>query len=240
MLGHLCDISLNDSEQAQGQQGVLGVLTRSHDYLSHLRHNRVQRMLTIVPMRKILLGGFLGGLVLFVWSAIAHMPPLGTAGERVVVASQERGVLEMLGNSMHERAIYVLPGIDPNSTASEQQAWAARYARGPAAVVAFNPQPADRAWAGSSFATWFTVEFLSDMIVGFLGACIALGLSNAIGFWPRAMLIGSIGLAATIDIDVSYWNWYGFPTTYLLAQFFDHVVGWFLMGLVVSRICRRP
>jgi hypothetical protein len=172
-------------------------------------------------MKKIILGGIAGGFVLFVWSVIAHMPPLGTAGERVVASAREPVVLTALGGSMPERAIYILPGTS-----------------GPAAVVAFSPRPADRAWLGSSFATWISIEFLSDMAAGFFGALIAASLSSGLGFWQRAFLMATIGLVATIDIDGSYWNWYGFPTSYLLAQFVDHVGGWFLAGLVFSALRR--
>jgi hypothetical protein len=190
-------------------------------------------------MKQIVIGGILGGLVLFVWSAIAHMPPLGTAGERLVDPAQEPAVLNALRGSMTERAIYILPGPGKATTPAEQHAWAARYARGPAAVVAFSPRPADRAWAGSNFGTWISTEFLSDMAAAFLGAFIAVSLSSTLGFWQRAFLMATIGVIATIDIDGSYWNWYGFPTSYLLAQFADHVGGWFLAGLVLARVCRR-
>ncbi|MDQ6801056.1 MAG: hypothetical protein M3041_09490 [Acidobacteriota bacterium] len=190
-------------------------------------------------MKKIVFGGIAGGLVLFVWSAIAHMPPLGTAGERVVASDRELAILAALGGSMPERAIYILPGTSGAATAAQQQEWATRFARGPAAVVAFNPRPADRAWLGSNFATWICIEFVSDMVAGFVGALIAASLSSGLGFWRRALLMATIGLVATIDIDGSYWNWYGFPTSYLLAQFVDHAGGWFLAGLVFARV-RRP
>lgn len=181
-------------------------------------------------MKKIILGGTLGGLVLFVWSAIAHLPPIGTAGERIVAASREAEVLKALSGSMSERALYMLPGLDPK-----------KYEAGPAAVVAFNPRPADRAWAGSFFKTVFVNEFLFDILAGLFGATIAAGLSGALGFWRRVFLLTTIGLIAILDIDGSYWNWYGFPTSFFLAQCVDHIGGWFFAGLVMARVCRpRP
>ena len=75
-------------------------------------------------------------------------------------------------------------------------------------------------------------------IIGLVGALIAANLSSALGYWPRVLLLAAIGALATIDIDASYWNWYAFPTPFLLAQFLDHVGGWFLAGLVLARICR--
>jgi len=193
-------------------------------------------------MKKIILGGTLGGLVLFVWSAIAHMPPIGTAGERIVASSNEPAVLKALSDSMTERALYMVPGLDPKRPAAEQQAWSVRYEHGPAAVVAFSPRPADRAWAGSSFATFFIVEFLGAILVGLLGATIGISLSGTLGFWPRALVLAMVGVISTIDIDGSYWNWYGFPTSFFLAQCVDHVGGWFLAGLVIAGVCRpvRP
>ena len=189
-------------------------------------------------MKRITLGGTLGGLVLFVWSAIAHIPPIGTAGERIVAPSKEPAVLNALGDSMTERALYILPGFDPKLSAAEKQAWTTRFERGPAAVVAFNPHPAGRAWAGSYFATIFLNEFLGAILVGILGAAIAINLSGALRFWPRVLLLAIVGVVATIDIDGSYWNWYGFPSSYFLAQCLDHVGGWFLAGLVIARVCR--
>jgi hypothetical protein len=47
------------------------------------------------------------------------------------------------------------------------------------------------------------------------------------------------GLLGGLVLYVSQWNWYAFPTAYMLAQAVDHTVGWFLAGLVLARICRE-
>ena len=36
----------------------------------------------------------------------------------------------------------------------------------------------------------------------------------------------------------SYWNWYGFPTEFEIAEAVDQVVGWFLGGLVLAALVR--
>ena len=43
----------------------------------------------------------------------------------------------------------------------------------------------------------------------------------------------------TLDVDVSYWNWYGFPVSYTIAQLVDHGIGYLLAGFVLARICRE-
>ena len=191
-------------------------------------------------MNRIILGGILGALVLFGWSAIAHMPPLGTAGLRMLPPAPEDSVIAALRGAMHERAIYILPGIDPtrSQTPEEQQAWMVKFEAGPAAVVAYNPHPAERAHIGSAFATWFAIEFAGDIFVALLAALIASSFSRSLGYWPRVLLVAALGLIGTVDIDLSYWNWYAFPTPYFVAQLADHVGGWFLAGLVLARVCR--
>ncbi|HYM63032.1 MAG TPA: hypothetical protein VEZ11_19245 [Thermoanaerobaculia bacterium] len=190
-------------------------------------------------MKKIMLGGLLGGLALFAWSFIAHLPPVGTAGEKTLTPEQGDVVLKIMHSSMKQRAIYILPGMNlDRQTPADKDAWLAKFEAGPAAVIAFNPHPAEQAFGGGPFATWMLIELVSDIAAAFLGAAIASGLSNSLGYWPRVLLLTAIGLLATIDIDVSYWNWFAFPTKYLLAQFVDHVGGWFVTGLVLARVCR--
>jgi hypothetical protein len=191
-------------------------------------------------MKQVALGGTLAGIVLFVWSWVAHLPPLGTAGYRAVPAAQEAPLLSALQGALHERAIHLLPGMDVTHpmTPEEQQAWMARYEAGPAALIVFIPHPGERAFAGSLFASWFALEFITDMLAAWLAAAIALGLSTTLGYWRRVLLLSTLGLIVTIDSDASYWNWYGFPTANLLAQLVDHAGGWFLAGLVLARFCQ--
>src|SRR5438034_9358280 len=66
----------------------------------------------------------------------------------------------------------------------------------------------------------------------------AAGPPGSVGFLRRALLVALLGLLEAFDIDVSQWNWYSFPTPYMLAQLVDHTVGWFLAGLVLARVCR--
>jgi hypothetical protein len=182
-------------------------------------------------MKRTLLAGLLGGLALFGWSFVAHLPPIGTAGERAVSPEQGDVVLNAMTSAMPDRAIYVLPGLE-----ADQHTWLAKFERGPAAVVAYNPHPADQVLPGGPFVTWMLIEFVTALIDGLLGATLAARLAGTLGYWPRVFVVASVGLIATIDIDVSYWNWYAFPTSFLLAQFFDHVGGWFMAGLVMARM----
>jgi len=49
-------------------------------------------------------------------------------------------------------------------------------------------------------------------------------------------LLGLLGFAA---VELSYWNWYGFPVAYEIGQFLDQIVGMIVAGTVIALIMRR-
>ncbi len=193
-------------------------------------------------MKRLIVGAVLAGLVLFVWGAISHEAlPLGRAGLRVMPREKEAAVLAAMSGAMDERAVYIFPGMDPDEPASEaeQKAFFARYEAGPGGIVAFDPRPGTRAVGGSLFGTLFGTELLSNVLAAFVAGFVILHVPGSTGYARRVVLVGVLGLLVTLDVDASYWNWYGFPTSYFLAQAVDHTVGWLLAGLVLARVCRR-
>jgi hypothetical protein len=187
-------------------------------------------------MKKAILGGVLGGLALFVWGMVSHMAlPLGEVGVRSIPPSVEPAALAAMSSAMSERALYVFPGMDMSHSpsAEEQKAWQAKFDAGPAGIVVFNPKPT------GSIPTWLGTELAANILAALMAAIVMLHVPGSVGFGKRAALVALLGLLETFDIDLSQWNWYSFPTTYMLAQAVDHTVGWFLAGLVLARVCRE-
>ena len=54
----------------------------------------------------------------------------------------------------------------------------------------------------------------------------------------RAMAVGLMGVFEWLDINVSYWNWYKFPTAFTVASLVEQLIGWTLAGLVMALILR--
>src|SRR5215475_3542503 len=131
------------------------------------------------------LGGLFGGIALFVWSFVAHLPPVGTAGYDAVPPSADRPALAALQRAMHQRAIYFLPRLSLTSTPEERSEWTARYEAGPAALIVYDPHPGSRAIGGSVFTGQILIEFLTAVLAAFFGAAIAVSLSNTLRYWPR-------------------------------------------------------
>jgi hypothetical protein len=58
------------------------------------------------------------------------------------------------------------------------------------------------------------------------------------GFVVRAACVTLMGIFASFVTNVPFWNWYGFPRDFTAAQIVEHVVGWFLAGIVLAAIVR--
>jgi len=186
-------------------------------------------------MQRVILGGVLGGLVLFVWGAISHMAlPLGHAGIGTMNAEREPQVLEAMRGAMSERLIYMFPGGDTqNMSPAELGEWQRRNAAGPSGLVVFDPGPGAEL-GGLTLGT----ELLSNILLCLLVSVFVMHLAPGLGYGTKVLLISMMGLATVLSIEASYWNWYRFPTSYFVAQAVDGVVGAFLAGLVIAKVVR--
>ncbi len=184
-------------------------------------------------MKRILLGGTFAGLVVFLWSAVDHMAlPTGRMGLKTL--PQEDLVLGAMSTAIKEPGFYIFPGIDLSKTPTdeEQKAYAAKYTAGPTGILVYHPggeplmQPRQ-----------LSTELASDILAAWIAA-FAVSLTSA-SFGKRVLLVTLLGLFAWLSITVSYWNWYRFPSAYVVAEAVDQVGGWLCGGLVLAAVFRR-
>jgi hypothetical protein len=168
-----------------------------------------------------LVAGLLAGVVVFVWGMVSHMAlPLGEAG--VSRLPDEAAALAPLAERIHDHALYVFPGeTDPAK-------WEEAYRSRPSGLLVFHP-----AGAPLSMGRRLGVELATNLLGGLLMALL-LGATLVTGAVPRLAFGAALGAFASLAIDFSYWNWYGFPSAYLAAQLVDQVVAWALAALVAG------
>lgn len=58
-------------------------------------------------------------------------------------------------------------------------------------------------------------------------------------FGARLGFVTVAGVLAAIATNISYWNWYGFPTVYTAAYIFTQVVGFFLAGIAIALVLKN-
>jgi hypothetical protein len=181
---------------------------------------------------KVLLGGIVAGLVVFCWGAISHMAtPIGTMG--IGQIPDEEKVAAAMKDSIHSPGFYFFPGRDMSKTMSksEESAYAARLRQGPSGVLVIHPEGSE------GMSPRLLLTELGTSIVAALLAAIVLTQVRS-GFPGRVLVVTLMGVFGFVSINVSYWNWFGFPTAYTIGAALDEIIGWFLGGLALAAIVR--
>jgi hypothetical protein len=183
-------------------------------------------------LKNTLIAAIAGGLVVFVWTAIAHMAtPLGTAGMSVFPPDQESKLIDAMKAGVPASGLYFFPGIDMRSTPTpeQQKAWEEKIQAGPFGLLVFNAR------GGSPLSP---AQLVTELASTMLAAAVAAYLASLMvaPMMTRAIAVALLALFASLSIGASYWNWYGFPTAFVAAEAFTELIGWLLGGLAIARI----
>lgn len=179
---------------------------------------------------RVVIAGLIGGLVIFLWSAFAHMAlPIGEAGFKV--PAQQDAVLGALAQSVDGEGVYMYPSM-PMEQWQDEAASAAfnQRSRGkPYAFVVYQPggNPVNQ-----SMTPNLVKQFATDILAALVAAWIL-----ALGAWTfgrRVLVAGALGVFAWLAISLPQWNWYMFPMNMTLAALIEQVVGWLLAGAAMA------
>ena len=188
---------------------------------------------------RILLAGILGGVVMFIWTSIAHMAlPLGEAG--IAEIPNESGVLSAMQGSMADKTgLYIFPGLGVGKNATREEKNEAmkqmqqRIAANPSGILMYHP-PGRQFAFGKSLAVEFITEVLQAILVIWLLAQTRIG-----SFVGRIGFVLIAGIMAAITTNVSSWNWYGFPGVYTASYMLIEIVGFLFVGVVAGLVLRK-
>ena len=180
--------------------------------------------------KRFLLAGLLGGLAMFIWASLAHVVlPLGRMGIRMI--PDETAALAALHAALGEsRGFYIFPGVTegPNM----QQEYMQKLAVNPSGILIYHP-PGYSPSAGGLLLT----EFLSELVETLL-AVVLLAQTRLVSYRSRVAFIVTVGLVAAVTTNISYWNWYGFPTPYTAVYMGTQLAGFLCAGLVAAAILK--
>jgi hypothetical protein len=188
---------------------------------------------------RIVVAGLAGGVAIFLWGFVAHMfLPLGEAGMRSLPYQDK--VLPALSASLKEPGLYIFPwpesspGTPMPMTQQAQQAAAELYKTSPHGLLLFHPPPAAMMTGGQLLR-----EFLTNCASSLIAAALVSLVIGALGSYrSRVLFVTMIGVSAVIAVNVPYWNWYEFPAAFTMAEIVEHIVGFFVAGLVIAAIIK--
>lgn len=184
-------------------------------------------------MRK-LIAAIAGGVIVFLWGALSHTV-LSLGHEGLTPLPNEDAVLAALSTSVPNAGLYFFPGMNMSRepTEAETAAWNSKYQSGPTGLLLYHPKGGALPPSGQQLLN----EFLSNVLGAWIAALVVSLIAAA--YWRRVGAIASLGLFAWMSISVSHWNWYGFPSSFILAEGIDQFVSWLLAGLAIAAIVRR-
>jgi len=182
---------------------------------------------------RLVFAAILAGIVMFAWGAVSHMF-LGIGSIGMKPMPNESSLSATLKTNIAEPGIYFMPGMEMSQRATDEQqeAWAAKYKEGPTALLIYNPA-GEEPMSIKRFGIELVSNIAATLVVGMILSLGVAGISRAV---TMSVLIGLVGW---LSINVSYWNWYRFPTNFVTAELIDQIVGWLLAGFVLGFILKK-
>lgn len=179
--------------------------------------------------KALLLGGILGGLLVFAWGSVSWMA-LSWHERTLKAFSNEDVVAVTLQAYAPEPGVYVLPNAGGGTTAEEKQARMEeahrKMAEGPIVFAAIQgPSPG----MGPQMAQGVVSTILAALLVTWLVLQANLG-----SFGRRYALVVVFAVAASLVGVAPNWIWWGFATDYTLVTLADVLIGWGLGGLAIA------
>jgi hypothetical protein len=82
------------------------------------------------------------------------------------------------------------------------------------------------------------IEFGTELVEAIL-AVFLLAQTRIASFVGRIGFVLVVGTLAAIAANVSYWNWYGFPSVYVGSYMLIQAVGFLCVGIVAALVLRK-
>ncbi len=170
--------------------------------------------------------GIVGGLILFIWGAISWMA-LPYHHQSLNNFTNEKAVADVIQANAPHSGMYFMPTWQQGAQANSPQP-----SSGPMMLASVHLQ-------GKGSIVLSTLISLLTQIVAAIFVAWLLSKATGSGYFGKLSFVVVFALAAGIVTHIPYWNWFCFDTKFTLLEMSDLVIGWFLAGLVMARMCRN-
>lgn len=175
------------------------------------------------------IAALIGAIILFVWQTISHMAlPIGEMGFRV--APDEDPIIQSIAAGAPEAGVYMLPGLDPAKYGdpATMAAWEAKAKSNRFSFLVVSPAQADP----MNMVPNLSKQFVSNLLAALLATWLLA--ATAWTFGTRVLGGLAFGLFGWLANIVPQWNWYRFPTDFVIGGLLDQGIGWLLAGVGIA------
>jgi hypothetical protein len=183
--------------------------------------------------KKLIRGAVIGGVIVFLWCLFSWMV-LPWHSKVFNSFTDEESVANAIKNNAPVSGVYLLPNTykyDASTSTSEMEKGMMMMQNGPTMFASVQVN-------GMGHKT--ARPFIVSLIIQIIGAGIVtwMVLQTRAIYKKRVWLVTLYGIAIGILGILPAWNWWGLSASYILSIFFDLIVGWFLAGLAIAKICK--
>ena len=185
--------------------------------------------------KQIARGGIVGAVVVFLMSNVFHLVTnLGETGVKPL--PNEAPVLSTMRTSISESGLYVFPATDPASMKTEagKAAYMQKYKLGPTGIMAYRTGGAEL-----SFGKLLVNQFLFTLVAGLLISWTLAMTAPATTYGSRVLIVFLASVFGGFVYTLPYWNWYGFPGSYIGAELGTWAASWLIGGLAMAALIKQ-
>ena len=167
-------------------------------------------------MTKPIIGAILGGIVVFIWSALSWMViPWHEA--TMSKFKNDKAVSEVIGANAEKSGVYFSPSDE------------ARLGAGPLVYAAVKRE------GMTSMAKPMALGVLIDILSAGLVTWLLLQTDGK-SYFGKVVFVVVVALSIGLFERLGDLNWWGFPPAFTAVLIADLVIGWFLAGLVIAKV----
>lgn len=184
--------------------------------------------------KKLIKGAIIGGAIVFLWCFVSWML-LPWHAKTFNKFSNEESVADAIKNNAPVSGIYILPNTflyDSSTSSDEMQNSMTMMQEGPTLFASVRLE-------GMGQKT--IRPLIVSLLIQIIGAGIITWMllqTKGLKFKQKVLFVTLFGIAIGVLGVLPAWNWWCFSASYTLSICFDMVVGWFLAGLAIAKICR--
>ena len=185
-------------------------------------------------MSKITIGGVIAGVIMFLWSFVAHMVlPIGMMG--ISSTTNEDAVLAAL-KSANASGLYMMPGYEVLQAKSSAEQQAAMKVTAEKAKITGSAFIVYRPEGGAEInLKTLGLSLAADIVACWIfGFALWAAMPRIRTFNMRVWLVMIMGLLPFVLGDFGNWNWYEFPSMYGFGRALDYSVGAVFAGMFLA------